>query len=369
MIQLFLPKIEQEAISNICKVMESGWLGCGPKTKEFEDEFSQFIGCNYSVGLNAGTSALHLALILHGIEDGDEVITTPLTFISTNAAILYQRATPVFCDVDAATLCMDPGKIESLITEKTKAILVVHFGGHPCDMDQINNIAQRHGLVVIEDCAHACGSFYKGKRIGNTENTCCFSFQAVKNLPVGDGGMLTVNTKELDARARSLRWLGIDKDTFSRTEEQTKQYAWRYEVTELGYKYHMNDIAAAIGLAQLKVLDEHNARRTEIRDRYNELLPQALERPFVSDDVISSNHLYVIRSEHRNDLMSHLRSKQLYTGVHYIPNHLFNLFSPFRRKLEVCEAQWQKFISLPLHVNMTDDDIIEICDAIKEFYE
>lgn len=269
MIPVFKPFSGPEELKALKEVLSSGWWGLGPKTKEFEDEFARYLGSKYAVGLSSCTAALDLAFRCIGIE-GKEVITTPMTFVSTNHAILYNKGIPVFCDIEQDTLNIDPEKIEGLITKKTKAVVVVHYGGRACSMDKIMAIAKKHGLYVVEDCAHAAGGEYKGKKLGSIGDFGCFSFHVVKNLATGDGGMLVTDNKRWHKRLLRLRWLGITRDTFARNKKQ--QYAWFYDVTELGYKYHMNDLAAALGLAQLGRLRWANRRREKCSRRYSEQL-------------------------------------------------------------------------------------------------
>ena len=265
-INLFKPNIVKESIEGVSEVLRSGWIGLGPKTHEFEKRFAEYVGAKYCVALNSCTSALHLAIKLLDLPPNSEVITTPMTFVSTNAAILYERLVPKFVDIEYGTLNIDASKIERSITKNTGAIMCVHYSGQPCDMDEIYDIANGYGLSVIEDSAHACGASYKGRKIG-TSGVCCWSFHAVKNLPVGDGGAITLSNDEDYNRLMRLRWLGINKDTWSRSGDQNV-YTWLYEVDELGYKYHMNDITAAIGIGQLKYIDEHNSIRKSIVERY-----------------------------------------------------------------------------------------------------
>lgn len=243
-IQLFKPKISEAAIKSVEETLRSGWIGLGPKVKQFEHDFCEYVGCEYAVGLNSATAGLHLAMILAGVEAGDEVITTPLTFISTNHSILYQRAVPVFVDIDSDTLNIDVNQISDRITEKTKAIVCVHYGGYPCDLDEIYDIASNHNITVIEDCAHAMGAEYNGRKIGASARLAVFSFHAVKNLPMGDGGIIATDDSEFYGKLKKLRWMGINKDTYSRRISigESSVYSWQYNVEMLGYKYHMNDI-------------------------------------------------------------------------------------------------------------------------------
>ncbi len=239
-IPLFRPLISPEAIDAAADVLRSGWLGLGPRTAAFEKAFAAYVGAPYCVALNSCTSGLHLALHVLNLPEDSEVITTPISFVSTNHAILYARCRPVFADVHPDTGNLDIASAASKITDRTKAIIAVHIGGYPCDLDELYALAHSRGLHVVEDCAHACGAAYKGKPIGSHGDLHAFSFHAVKNLPMGDGGALVVQNEELDARLRRLRWLGIDKDTYRRTSAES--YSWNYDVPEVGFKYHMNDI-------------------------------------------------------------------------------------------------------------------------------
>jgi perosamine synthetase len=369
-IQLFKPNISEKAIKAVNKVLRSGWIGLGPKTAEFEKKFAKYVGAKYAVALNSCTAALHLALIVSGIKEGDEVITTPLTFVSTNHVILYQRAIPVFADVDSKTYCIDPKSIEKMITRKTKAIIAMHYSGHPCDLNKIYKIAKKYNLIVIEDAAHACGSSYKDKKIGSFGLTC-FSLHAVKNLPVGDGGMITTNSREQYERLKKLRWLGIDKSTYSRTTADKKKpgaYAWQYDVPETGYKYHMNDISAAIGIEQLKLLDKQNTYRQKLAAIYNRELnhPDIISLPYVAQDVITSQHLYVIQVKKRNDLIARLKANSIAPGVHYTPNNTYPMYRKYRADTKNTEEVAKNIISLPMHTLLTKKDVYKVIKIINQ---
>jgi perosamine synthetase len=368
MIPVFRPSMGEEEVRAVSEVLKSGWIGLGPKTKEFEDRFAKYVGAEYAVGVNSCTASLHLALKVMDVEGG-EVITTPLTFISTNHAILYNRATPVFADVEEDTLNISPKEIEKIITKKTKAILVVHYGGHPCDMDAILGLAESRGIRVVEDAAHACGAEYKRKKVGSLGDATCFSFHAVKNLATGDGGMITVRTGDLAQRLRKLYWLGISRGTWDRSAG--KAYRWEYDVEELGYKCHMNDITAAIGLVQLSKLEKANARRRAIVKRYNGSLADVkwVVTPVEKEYAKSANHAYVIKvlNGKRDELIEYLSEKGISSSVHYIPNHLYDLYKPYYRKLPVTERVWTKLVTLPLYPDLMDSDVDFIVDAIRNF--
>lgn len=368
MIPLFKPSYGQEELDVLKEPFKTGWIGLGPKTKEFEDKFACYIGVPYSVGVNSCTAALHLSMKVANIE-GSEVITTPMTFISTNHAILYNNAIPVFADIEEDTLNIDAEEVQRLVTPRTKAIVVLHYGGHSCEMDFLVSICRKHGLVLVEDCAHACGGEYKGKKLGSIGDYGCFSFHAVKNLATGEGGMITLKDENVDKRLRKLRWLGISKGTWDRAKSQA--YSWEYDVEELGFKCHMHDISAALGLVQLAKLEKNNARRRKIVYMYNEGLKELkwlripVEKPYAK----SAWHNYVIKVENgrRDELIEHLNKNEISAGVHYIPNHLYEMYRPYRRELPVAEKVWKKLVTLPLYPDLKDDEVGMIIDVIRKF--
>jgi len=363
-IALFRPAISEDAIAAAAEVLRSGWLGLGPRTAEFEQAFAAYVGNRHCVGLNSATAALHLAVRLLDLPEGAEVITTPLTFVSTNHAILYERCTPIFADVEPDTGNLDVSSVAARIGPRTRAIMAVHFGGYPCDLDALYALARGHGLSVIEDCAHACGAVYRGRRVGGHGDLHAFSFHAVKNLAMGEGGALVVRGEAHAARLRRLRWLGIDKDTFQRT--QGEQYRWDYDVPEVGFKYHMSDLQAAIGLVQLRRLDAENARRAEIVARYRRgLVEVAGVRLLRRDpDRSSSDHLCCILAENRDGLIAKLGSRGIETGVHYRRNDVYPMY---RRDDSLVHAErfWRAAMSLPLHLHLTDEDVDRVIDGIR----
>lgn len=372
---VFRPSMDQQEIDAVAQVIKSGWIGLGPKTEELENKFARFVGSKYAIGLSSATAALHLSLIALGIKKGDEVLVPSLTFVSTAHAVLYVGAKPVFVDVDYHTLCIDPKDIRKKITPKTKAIIPVDYGGHAADYDAIMQIAKKHNLKIIEDASHAAGSEYKGKKIGSFADITCFSFHAVKNLATGDGGMITTNSKAIAEKIKRLRWVGIDKNTWEReelvSEKSYRQYGWYYDVTELGFKYHMNDITAAIGLVQLKKLNQANRRRRQLAKRYNEQLKDIpwLEIPKVNDDIISAQHNYVIKTDRRDMLNLFLKDKKISTGVHYMPIHYFSYYKNkgLTAKVPVTEKVWKKLLTLPLYPSMSLNDQNRVIKAIKSF--
>ncbi len=369
MIPVFKPSFGEEELEALREPFKTGWIGLGPKTKEFEEKFAAYIGTRFAVALNSGTAALHLALHVLGIGDR-EVITTPLTFVSTNHAILYNRGIPVFADIEPDTLNIDPSEIKRKVTAKTKAVMVVHYGGHACDMDPILELANERNLSVVEDAAHGCGGEYKGQKLGSLGDLACFSFHAVKNLATGEGGMITTDDPEIYGRLLKLRWMGISRDTWSR-EEKDKKYSWYYNVEEIGFKYHMNDIPATIGLVQLKKLDRMNQRRRDICKRYNEGLKGLtwIETPTIKPYAVPSPHNYVIKTEKRDLLNLFLQGKGISTGVHYIPNNHYEMYRGFRGETPVADSVWKKLLTLPLFPDLKDDEVDLIVREIKAFGE
>jgi len=367
-IPVFKPSVGKEEIKAVAEVIKSGWLGLGPKTQEFEKKFAEYVGSKYAIATNSCTAALDLSLKALGINSG-EVLVPSLTFAATANVALYNNAKPVFVDVYEDTLTMDVDDLKRKITRKTKAIIPMHYGGHPCEMDEILEIARDKGIPVIEDAAHACGAEYKGKKIGSLSDVTCFSFHPVKNLSTGDGGIVTTNDKKLYERIKKLRWFCINKSTFERTSGEG--YTWYYEIDGLGYKYHMNDVMAAIALVQLKKLDRNNRKRRKIATFYTKRLKKLswLETPVEKSYVKSSWHLYVIKVEARDALISYLDKNGISTSVHYMPVHLH----PFYRKLglkanvPVTEKVWKKLITLPIFPDLTRKDQERIIRTIEEF--
>lgn len=378
LIPVFRPNYGVEEIEAVTEVLKSGWIGLGPRTAEFEKRFASYVGARYAVALNSATAALHLSLLAANVGPGDEVIVPALTFISTAHAVMYVGARPVFADVESDILCLSPKDVARKITPKTRAIIPVHYGGHPCNMKKLRQLTARRNIILIEDAAHACGSAYQGRRIGSISPFTCFSFHAVKNLATGDGGMITTDNAKAAARLRRLRWVGITKDTWKRLKtvsklgkKSYKGYGWYYEVPELGYKCHMNDIAAALGLVQLKKLEKANKKRRKLAAVYTKKLSglPGIECPVVQPKVITAQHNYVIRCDRRDELHLYLREQGISSGVHYMPSHLH----PFYRKqypkvrLPVVEAQWLRLLTLPLYPQLTLKEQVYIIKAIREF--
>lgn len=367
MIQLFKPYMGEEEIQAVSEVLRSGWIGLGPKTAAFEKKFAEFIGVKHAIGVNSCTAALDLALKLMDISHGNEVIVPTITFVSTAHVVAYNLAYPIFADVDEKTLSIDIEDVKRKITGRTKAIIPVHYGGRPVDMDKLREAAG--DIPIIEDCAHAAGAVYKGKKCGSLGEIGCFSFHAVKNLAMGDGGALTLNDTDKAQRAKRLRWLGIDKGTWDRTEVD-RSYWWEYFVDEIGLKCHMNDIGAAIGLVQLEKLERMNERRRAIAKMYTDGLSDidGIETPCMDDkDFISAWHIYHIKSDKRDELSTCLQNKDISTGVHYKPIHLYNCYGN-RTTLPKAERIFTRILSLPMHPGLSDADVGMVIEEIRKFY-
>lgn len=368
MIPIFRPWFGEEEVEAVREVLLSGWVGPGPKAEEFERRFAEYVGIKHAIAVNSCSAALFLALKVLNVA-GREVVTTSLTFVSTNHAILQNGAKPVFCDIDPETLNIDAESVADLISEQTAAILVMHYGGHPCEMDTILGAAGKHGIPVIEDAAHACGASYKGRMAGSIGTIGCFSFHAIKNLSTVDGGMLTTNDAAVAERLRRLRWMGIGQDTWERYERKQSSRPWDYDVSEAGYKFQMNDLNAAIGLVQLAKLESGNAQRREIALQYEKgfsglswfQLP--VERPHVK----SSFHAYVGKAEDRDGLIAHLADRGIAANVYYKPNHFYSIYAPFRRPLPITESIWTNLVTLPLFPSMSEGEIGQVIEAVEGF--
>jgi perosamine synthetase len=372
-IPLFKPYMGDEEAKAVAETLKSGWITLGPKTEEFEVAFAKYVGAKYAIALNSATSALHLALIVSGVKKGDEVITTPVTFASSAEVILQTGGVPVFADIDPRTLNIDPASIAKKITKKTKAIIVVHYGGQPCDMDAINSLGKKHKIAIIEDAAHAAGSSYKGKKIGGGKNLTTFSFHAVKNLATGDGGMITTPDKKIDKRLRSLRWMGINKST--RERETAGGYRWDYDISdEGGFKYHMNDIAASIGLVQLKKLDKTNQKRKQIATIYDRAFKNVdMLRPLIQlPGRVTSRHNYCVVLKDgisREDLITFLAKEGISTGVHYKPLYYHPRYKKYgsAKDTPVADGLWPKILLLPCHPHMNALDARRVVKTILSY--
>lgn len=369
MIPVFKPALDEEEWYALKEPLANGYLGLGPKTKEFEQRFAEYVGAPYAVGVNSGTAALELGFHVLDL-DGGEVVTTSLTYVATNHAIIRAGGVPVFADIDEETGNLTADEIEKRITPRTRAICVVHYTGHPCDMDPIMALAEARGLPIVQDSAHACGSRYKGRPIGSFGPINTFSFDPVKNLATGAGGMVTLQDEAMDRRMRKLRWLGHARPPGTPPAEGEMDY---FHVTEeIGYRHHMNDLSAAIGIVQLRKLDRHNERRRDIAATYDAAFAGLdwVRTPVVKDYAFTAQHKYVIRvpEEHRDAIMLHLKSRGVGCHVHFVPTHMHPAYAAYATTpLPVTEAVYRSIITLPLFPTLSEREIAQVIDAVTSY--
>jgi dTDP-4-amino-4,6-dideoxygalactose transaminase len=340
------------------KILKSGFWASGSGTgyvQKFEEKFNDYIGSNACVAVNSGTAALHLALHLEDIKN-KEVILPSLSFVSTAHAILYNGGKPIFVDVDPETLCLDSEQIEKTITKKTSVILPVHFGGMACDMSKISKISKDYKLTIIEDAAHAVGTKYLNKKIGKHGKYVCFSFHPVKNLAMPNGGAITINDKKFLSSVnflKSMRWCGISN------RKRTK-----YDITNLGWNYYMNELSAGIGIEQLKKLDKNNNKRKNIAKRYSKELDVEMKMQFQKN---CSYHIFWIQVKNREQFMMKMKQGKIETGIHYLPIHKMSFYKKFSKKLEITEDASTKIVSLPIHPNLSENDVTRVIKSVNKF--
>lgn len=373
-IPLAKPDISSEEIDLVVETIKSGWLTTGPKVNQFENELSAYLQDEqplYTVGLNSCTSALHLALIALGIQAGDEVIVPTWTFASTAQVVDWIGAKVVLCDIDKKSLNIDATKAEKLITDKTKAIIPVHIAGYPCEMDKILSLAQKYNLKVIEDAAHAIGTKFKNKKIGNFADVTCFSFYATKNLAMGEGGAAVSKDEEIIEKIRKLSYLGINKEAFKRYDKTGK---WFYDIEEIGYKCNLDSLHAALGLIQLKKLDKMNERRREIATYYRKHLSKKIVCGYDDDEHYHTYHLFPIHlpdTLNRDDFIERLKENNVGASVHFIPLHLHTFYKnrSDTASLSVAQKVFKNTLSIPMCSAMTDEDVCYVVDTINKILE
>ncbi|MDP6648400.1 MAG: UDP-4-amino-4,6-dideoxy-N-acetyl-beta-L-altrosamine transaminase [Candidatus Woesearchaeota archaeon] len=374
-IPLTKPTIEENEIEEVIKVLKSGWLTTGPKVTEFEENMQKYLGCKKAIGLSSCTGGLHIALAALGIKKGDEVIVPTYTFAASAHVVAWLGAKPVLVDVEKDTFNIDPKKIKGAITDKTKAIIPVHFAGHSCDMDRIMAIAEKHNLYVIEDAAHAIGTDYKGKKIGNFGNATAFSFYATKTITTAEGGMVVTNDEELGKKLKRYSYFGVDKDAFNRYADKGN---WYYEIVELGYKYNMDNIQGALGLEQLKKLESFIERRRELANLYTSLLKgvPGIIVPLEKEYTKHSYHLYPIlldienTSMSRDEFIDKLKEHNIGASVHFIPLHLHPYYQKTydykKGDFPTAEYLFDREVSLPLYPGMSEEDIRYVAETVRE---
>ena len=370
-----IPDIGEDEIQAVVETLRSGWLTTGPKVRQFEEDFARYIGCRHAVAVNSATSALHLALEAVGIKAGDEVLVPTLTFAATAAVVLHLQAKPKLVDCRPETLNLDPDQLERAITAKTRAIIPVHMTGLPCEMGRILEIAKAHNLRVIEDAAHALPARFQEQRVGTIGDITCFSFYATKTITTGEGGMATTENPEWAERMRIMGLHGISKDAWKR---YTAEGSWYYEILSPGYKYNLTDLAAAIGIQQLKKCDQFWQARQRIAAQYAEGFQDVPEitTPALARDGQHAWHLYILQLNlerlriSRNEFVELLKQYQIGTSVHFIPLHLHpyyrETFGYRPQDLPQASAAFERIISLPLYPKMTEAQVLQVISAVRE---
>jgi len=366
------PAMGPEELAAVSEVLQSGWITTGPKNQALEQAFCALTGNQHAIAVSSATAGMHVALMALDIQAGDEVITPSLTWVSTLNMIVLLGAEPVMIDVDRDTLMVTPHAIEAAITPRTKAIIPVHYAGAPVDIDAIRAVADRHGIPVIEDAAHAAGTYYKGNHVGH-RGTAIFSFHAIKNMTCAEGGLIVTDDEQLANRMRSLKFHGLGVDAFDR---QTHGRAPQAEVISPGYKYNLPDINAAIALVQLQKLEQHNARRAEIAERYRTELENTPFLPLSQPPWAHKHawHLFILRVDEascgisRNDLMEALKAKGIGTGLHFRAAHAQKYYRERYPALVLPNTEWNsdRICSIPLFPTMTDDDVTRVIAALRE---
>ncbi len=363
--------IDEQDIDAVCKILRSDWLTTGPSVTEFESALADFVGAGYGVAVSSGTAALHCVMYALGVGQGDEVIVPAMTFAATANSVVFQGGTPVFADVNPNTLLIDTGCIESLITSRTKAVIVVDFAGQPCDYDALRKITEKHNIALIADSCHALGAKCHGERIGTQADMTVFSFHPVKPITTGEGGMVVTNNKEYVDRMRLFRNHGISTD-FRQREEQG---SWQYEMVDLGFNYRISDIQCALGMSQLKKLPLFLKRRESIAKMYDKefaAIPKIKPLQVLSD-VYSAWHLYVVKlsdAKIREKAFNGMRKAGIGVNVHYIPVHLHpyyrNNFATSEGNCPVAEKIYQSIMTLPIWPGMTEKDVVTVVETLVE---
>lgn len=376
------PKFHTEEILEEIKIcLDKGWTGMGFKTIEFEEAWKKYTKLPNAHFVNSCTSGLHLAINIlkkeHQWQDNDEIITTPLTFVSTNHVILYEKLQPVFADIDEY-LCLDPKSIEKNITQKTRAVMFVGIGGNPGRLQEVSNLCKKNNLKLILDAAHMAGTKIINKEkeihhVGREADVTVFSFHSVKNLPTSDSGMVCFKDNNFDKQARKMSWMGIDKDTYSRSDGG--KYSWNYDIKDLGFKYHGNSVIAAIGLVQLKYLDEDNSKRNAIVNTYLKYFKEYNVNQIETIPISpychkSSRHFFQIKvhQKHRNKLIEYMCKNNIYPSVHYVDNSQYEIYQKYKKSCPTALNVSQEIITLPLHLDITNENVNNVIQIIKGYF-
>lgn len=366
--------VDESDIQAVVEVLKSDYLTTGPFVKEFENKVANYVGAKYAVAVSNGTAALHMACFAAGIKEGDEVIVSPMTFAASANAVLYCGGTPVFADIDPVTYNIDPDRIEEKITDRTKAIIPVDFSGQSVDMDKIKEIADKHGLIIIEDAAHALGSEYKGRKVGSQADMVEFSFHPVKPITTAEGGIVTTNSEDLYKKMMIFRTHGITRDQELLNENHGP---WYYEQQHLGYNYRLTDVQSALGTSQMSKIDDFITRRREIVRQYNEAFKDLKEivTPFEAVFSNSGWHIYVIKVKPelltvtRKEIFEALQAENIGVNVHYLPVYLHPYYRDLGYAKGICpnaEELYENMITLPLFPSMSNEDVNDVVVAVKK---
>ena len=373
-IRLFKPSLGNEEITAIKRIFKKSWIGYGPEVKKFENSWSKYIGIKYSVGVTSCSAALHIALASKNFKKKKKVLVPAMTFTATAAAALYCGLEPVFVDINEYDLNINFEDLKKKYSKDCVAVIPVHVGGHPCEMEKIIPWAKRKKLLVIEDCAHTAGGVYKGKMLGTWGEVSCFSFEEKKMLTTGDGGMICTNNKSLATKFKSLSFHGWNRDPWSRhkkglSKKNLKEKHWYYQIKELGFKYNMNDLMAAIGLAQLKKLHSFNFKRNVGVKKYLEGIKNCknIKPYFVKQYKRISYWMFAIRSKKRDQLIAFLKERGIATSVYWIPVPMHPLYKKYKSKIPVTKRVWKELVTLPLFSDIKLKELNYIIKSVKEF--
>ncbi|MBI1870504.1 MAG: DegT/DnrJ/EryC1/StrS family aminotransferase [Chlamydiae bacterium] len=367
MIKVAKAKVGAEELQAVNQVFSAGWLGMGNFTLQFEEALAQYLGARNVIAVNTGTSALHLSLVALGIGPGDEVLVPSLTYVASFQAVSATGAQPVSCESNLETLLLDVDDAQRKITTRTKAIMPVHYCGQPCDMDRLLSWKDRYGIRIVEDAAHAMGSTFHKKKIGSFGDITCFSFDPMKIMTCGEGGAIATTDDDLESRLRNMRLLGVDRESEYRYRNERK---WFYDVPMQGYRYHLSNINAAIGMVQLKKLDEFIARRREICLRYDAAFG---DLPWLSllkvDYGVTAPFMYIVRvpAESRDRFITFLQDQKIETGIHYLPNHWHTFYKVNDQQLPMADRLGREIVTLPLHSCLSDQEIQQVIKAVSSF--
>lgn len=371
-IRLFKPDLTSQELKAVARVFKRSWIGQGPEVVKFENEFKRFVKSKNAIATNSGSAALHLAVSAFNFKKGKNILVNNLTFVSSANGVLFNNLKPILIDCDPVTLGFDLEDAKKKINKNTVAIIVVHYGGHPAEMEKIMLFAKKNKIKVIEDCAHCIGGSYKGKKLGTWGDIGCFSFEEKKGLTTGDGGMIVTNQNNLVKPLKQLRWCGIEKDTWKRSKNlfinKRLKYDWYYEVSREGYKFNMNDLSASIGRVQLKRFRSLMSKKNSLIRYYIKKI-QSINFNLLLPYDIQNNSYWIMGLKHkkRDLLMNHLNKNNISTGVHYLPLSKHPLYKKYDKGLKVSNNIWQEILTLPLHTGMSKKDIDRIAYCLNNF--